>query len=186
MAMELPRYRFTVDEYHKMGEAGILDEDARVELIDGEIIEMSPVHWPHIMCVDLLNKLLVVGVGDAALVRVQSPIYLDDGTEPQPDLTLLKPLDYIAMQQSGRPKDYLLVIEVSDSTVGNDRKYKVPRYARAGVPEVWIVNLPKKVVEVYSDPVGGKYQSIMRVGPGQTLTVKMLPHVTISVDAFLR
>lgn len=80
----------------------------------------------------------------------------------------------------------MLIIEVADSTVRDDRKYKVPRYARAGIPEVWLVNINKKVVEVYSAPVGGKYQSIMRVGRGQSLTIKMLPVITIEVDGFLR
>jgi Uma2 family endonuclease len=186
MAMELPRYRFTVDEYHKMGDAGIFTEDDRVELIDGEIIEMSPINYPHIISVDLLNKLLVIGVGDDALVRVQSPIRLDDATEPQPDLALIRPYEYLATLEPEGPEDVLLVVEVAESTIRADRNYKVPRYARAGIPEVWLVNIPKKVVEVYTDPAEGKYQSVMRVGHGQTLTVKMLPHVSIAVDAFLR
>jgi Uma2 family endonuclease len=186
MAMELPRYRFTVDEYHRMGDAGILHEDDRVELIDGEIIKMSPVNRPHILCVDLLTRLLVIGVGDEALVRVQSPIRLDDATEPQPDLALMRPYEYLATLEREQPEDVLLVVEVAESTIRDDRNHKVPRYAQAGIPEVWLVNIPKKVVEVYSDPVEGKYQSIMRVGRGQTLTVKMLPHVNIAVGAFLR
>ncbi|HEX9989073.1 MAG TPA: Uma2 family endonuclease [Chloroflexia bacterium] len=186
MAMRLPRRHFTVDEYHKMGEAGILHEDDRVELIDGEIIEMSPVNHPHILCVDMLTKLLVIGVGDDAMVRVQSPIRLDDATEPQPDLALMRPYEYLATLEREGPEDVLLVIEVAESTIRADRNHKVPRYARAGIPEVWLVNIPKKVVEVYSDPAQGKYQSIMRVGRGQSLTVKMLPHVHIAVDAFLR
>jgi Uma2 family endonuclease len=186
MAMELQRYRFTVDEYHKMGKAGIFDEDDRVELIDGEIIEMSPINPPHAWCVDYLSMLLNRSLPEDFIVRVQNPIYVDDINEPQPDVAVLKPGDYLRREQHPGPDDMILVVEVADSTVRTDRTRKVPRYAQAGIPEVWLVNLPKKVVEVYSEPVGGKYQSIMRVGRGQTLTVKILPHVTIAVDAFLR
>jgi Uma2 family endonuclease len=186
MAMELQRYRFTVDEYHKMGEAGIFDEDDRVELIDGEIIEMSPINPPHAWCVTRLNKLFVLGVGDEAIVNVQNPIYLDDGTEPQPDLSLLKPIDFSGSKNHPGPSDILLVVEVAESTLGSDRKHKVPRYARAGIPEVWLINVKKAAMEVYSEPEDGKYQSVRMVGPGQTITLTMLPDVSIQTDGFLR
>src|SRR5690349_14566373 len=94
---EHDRYRFSVDAYHKMGEAGIFDEDDRVELIDGEIIEMSPVNWPHIIGVDMLNMLLAPALVGRAVVRVQSPVYLDESTEPLPDLTVLKYKDYLSL-----------------------------------------------------------------------------------------
>lgn len=186
MAMELQRYRFTVDEYHKMGDAGIFTEDDRVELIDGEILKMSPINRPHAVCVDVLNMLLVPSVVGRAIVRVQGPIFVDEGSEPQPDLALLRPRDYLSLPQHAGPEDVLLVVEVAQSSVKSDRNRKMPLYARVGIPEVWLINLPKKVVEVYSDPKEGKYQSVEAVGPGQTLTVKMLPDVTIPVEAFLR
>lgn len=185
MAMQLPRKRFTVDEYHKMADAGILHEDDRVELIEGEIIEMSPINVPHAVCVDRLTKKLVMGAGDRAIVRVQSPIFINERTEPEPDLVLLKPRDYLAMPYHPGPDDIMLVIEVADSTVRTDRRDKVPRYARAGIPEMWLVNIPRKIVEVYSEPVEGKYRNVQRVGRGQTLSLTALPDVTIGVDEIL-
>lgn len=186
MAIQLPRKRFTVDEYHKMGDAGILHEDDRVELIEGEIVEMSPMNVPHAVCIDRLNKLLNRQVPDEWTVRVQSPICLSVDTEPEPDLVLLKPRDYLKMQHHPGPDDVLLAIEVADSTIRSDRRYKVPLYARAGISEVWLVNIAKKLVEVYSDPFEGKYQSIRRVGLGEVLNLTALPGVSVAIDDILR
>jgi Uma2 family endonuclease len=116
---------------------------------------------------------------------VQSPVYLDEATEPLPDLTVLKFKDYLHLGKHEQPEDICLIVEVADSSVRSDRNRKMPRYARAGIPEVWLVNIPRKVVEVYSDPVAGKYQNTERVGKGQTLTLKSFPDVTIAVDSFL-
>lgn len=188
MAIQFARRRFTVEEYHKMGEVGILHEDDRVELIDGEIVELSPINRPHINCVDRLTRLFVRAVGDDVIVRGQSPVYLDEGNEPQPDLAILREPNEseVRMKHQGEPGNILLLIEVSESTVSTDRSRKVPRYARAGVPEVWIVNIPKKVVEVYVEPVDGKYTRIGRVGQGDTVTLTALPGVTLAVSDFLR
>ncbi|HYP39787.1 MAG TPA: Uma2 family endonuclease [Chloroflexia bacterium] len=186
MAMQQPRRRFTVDEYHRMGDAGILHEDDRVELVEGEIVVMSPINAPHLMCVNGLNKILSRSVPEELIVSVQNPIHINTVTELQPDLALITPPNSPDLKYYPGIQDILLVVEVADSTVTSDRRDKVPMYARAGIPEVWLVNIPKKVVEVYSDPAGGKYQSTMRVGRGQNLTVKMLPHVNIAIDAFLR
>ena len=185
MATQYGRRRFTVDEYHKMGEAGILPEDDRVELLDGEIVEMTPINVPHAVCVDRLNKLLNRSLPDEFVVRVQSPIFINELNEPQPDVAVLKPADYLRMPQHPGPSDLVLVIEVADSTLREDRGRKVPEYARAGIPEAWIVNIPKGVVEVYSEPVGGKYASIRRVARGEAITLKVLPEVTIAVGDFL-
>ena len=185
MATEYARRRFTVDEYHKMGEAGILDEDDRVELLEGEIVKMSPINVPHAVCVDLLNMLFGQKLAGRGIVRVQSPIFIDDLNEPQPDVVLLKPRDYLKRRQHPGPEDIMLLIEVADTTVLSDRRQKVPRYARAGIQEVWLVNIPKSVVEVYSDPADGKYRSIRRVGRGNAITPQALPDVTIAVDDFL-
>ena len=130
MAVELRRYRFTTTEYDRMAEAGVLGEDDRVELIEGEILEMSPMGRRHAACVDRLTRLLVRGVGDAAIVRVQNPIVLSDHNEPQPDLALLRPrVDFYTAEHPG-PEDALLVVEVSDSSVEYDRQIKVPLYAQ--------------------------------------------------------
>lgn len=182
---EQTRKHFTVDEYHKMGEAGILSEDDRLELIDGEIVQMSPINVPHQSCVDRLTMLFAPRLVGRGIVRVQGPILLDMENEPQPDVILLRQSDYAERQYHPQPEDILLVIEVADSTLRTDRRDKMPRYARAGISEAWIVNIPKKVVEIYSDPVDGKYTSVQRVGRGHTITPKALPDVTVQVDDFL-
>ncbi len=179
------RRRFTVVEYHKMGEAGIITEDDRVELIDGEIVEMSPINPPHSVCVNRLNKLLNRHVPEELVVSVQNPIYLSEDSEPQPDIALLKPGEYISRTQHPGPEDVLLVVEVADTTVVSDQRQKIPRYAQAGIPEAWLVNIPKGVVEVYTDPGQGKYKQIKRVGPGESITPKLLPDVTLQVSDFL-
>jgi len=180
-----PRRRFTVDEYHKMADAGILGEDDRVELLDGEIVEMPAIKVPHAACVDSLNMLFAQRIGDRGIVRIQSPIYIDDINEPQPDVILLKPGDYMNRRYHPGPDDILLVIEVAGTTLRTDRRDKMPRYARAGMQETWLVNLPKKMVEVYSNPEDGKYGNVQRVGRGHTIAPQARPDVAIRVEDFL-
>ncbi len=184
MVAEYARRRFTVDEYHKMGDAGIVGEDDRVELIDGEIVQMTPIHVPHARCVDRLTMFFAPLLADRGVVRVQSPIYIDGLNEPQPDVTLLRSSYYLNTQQEQHPgpDDILLLIEVADSTLTTDRRRKVPLYAAAGVHEVWIVNIQKKVVEFFVDPAGGKYNRVGRVGLGHAVSPQSLPDITLKVD----
>ena len=185
MAAQPNRYRFSVDEYYKMAEAGILSEDIRVELIDGEIVEMAAIGVRHALCVDNLNLLLNQFLTAKVRVRVQNPIRLDVNTEVQPDVTLLKLRDYSKDQQHPGSNDVLLVIEVSDTTLLWDRRTKVPLYARAGIAEVWIVNLQQDRVEVYSQPEAGTYKTVRRVRGGQRLAVPGFPDTQIKVDDVL-
>ena len=136
---QLTRWRFTVHDYHRMGEAGILHEDDRVELIEGELVEMAAIGTRHFSCVNGLTRMLVRGVGDEAIVSVQNPVRLDEHSEPQPDLTVLRMRDY--RESLPVPEDVLLLIEVSDPTLAYDRGVKLPLYARSGIREVWIVDL---------------------------------------------
>ncbi len=136
---EVTRRRFTVHDYHRMGEAGILHEDDRVELIEGELVEMAAIGTRHLTCVNGLTRMLVRGVGDEAIVSVQNPVRLDEHSEPQPDLTVLRMRDY--RESLPVPEDVLLLIEVSDTTLAYDRGVKLPLYARSGIREVWIVDL---------------------------------------------
>ncbi|MDQ6693081.1 MAG: Uma2 family endonuclease [Chloroflexota bacterium] len=184
MVAEYVRRRFTVDEYHKMGDAGIVGEDDRVELIGGEIVQMTPINVHHAVCVDRLNMLFAPLLAGRGVVRVQSPIYINELNEPQPDVTLLKSSYYLNLQQQQHPgpEDILLLIEVADSTLTTDRRRKVPLYATAGIHEVWIVNIQKKVVEFFVDPAGGKYNRVGRVGLGHTLNPQSLPDITLKVD----
>ena len=152
------RYRFTVEEYGRMGEAGVFSPGVRVELIEGEIVDMSPIGERHAACVDSLDELLRERRQRRVNIRVQNPIQLDDYSEPQPDIAILKRRDDFYKHAHPRPEDVLLLIEVSDTTLEYDRKVKVPLYARAGVPEVWIVNLADERVEMFADPSGGAYR----------------------------
>ena len=177
------RWRFTVHDYHRMGEAGILHEDDRVELIEGELVEMTAIGTRHFSCVNRLNRLLVMSVGDEAIVSVQNPVRLNEYTEPQPDLTVIRPRDY--RESLPMPEDVLLLIEVSDTTLAYDRGTKLSLYARAGIREVWIVNLPSETIERYTNPSGDGYQRVAQTRSGQTLESTGLPGLTPSVDEVL-
>ena len=158
MSVTIEKKRFTVDEYYQMAEVGILEYGDRVELINGEIIKMSPINSPHGGHVNRLNSLFNNLLGTNVIVSVQNPLHIGEYSEPEPDIMLLKPRDDFYTQQHPEPEDVLLLIEVSDSTLVLDRKIKLPLYAQAGVVETWLVNLVNKQVEVYTNPVGGKYQ----------------------------
>ena len=180
---EVTRRRFTVHEYHRMGEVGILHEDDRVELIDGEIVEMSPIGGRHALCVSLLNRLLVRSVGDRAIVSPQNPVRLDEHHEPQPDLTVIRDRAY--GRSLPTPEDTLLLIEVSDTTLAYDRNVKLPIYARAGIPEVWIVDVNGGRLERYTGPSGDLYRHAELVRSGESLASKTLPDLTLAVDDVL-
>jgi Uma2 family endonuclease len=179
----LTRRRFTVHDYHRMGEAGILHEDDRVELIEGEIVEMAAIGTRHFSCVNRLTRLLVVNVGDEAIVSVQNPVRLNEHTEPQSDLAVIRPRDY--RESLPMPEDLLLLIEVSDTTLAYDRGIKLPLYARAGIREVWIVDLPHETIERYTDPSTDGYRRVEQTRRGQTLESIALPGLTPGVDEVL-
>ena len=178
------RHRWTVSEFQRMGETRFLDPKARLELIDGELFEMAPIGSFHAGTVGILTRLLVRRVADAAIVHVQSPIVLGDHSEPQPDLMLLRPDPDDYLSDHPHPRDVLLLIEVSDSTVQFDRKTKAPLYARHGVPEVWLVVGPhRRHIAVYRDPQPEQsgYRTQFQVREG-TLTPVLLPGVEIRLD----
>jgi Uma2 family endonuclease len=183
VAQEVVRRRFTVHDYHRMGEAGILHEDDRVELIEGEIVEMAAIGTRHFTCVNGLTRLLVREAGDAAIVSVQNPVRLDEYTEPQPDLTVLRVRDY--RESLPTPEDVLLLIEVSDTTLAYDRGVKLPLYARAGIREVWIVDLPGEVIERHTDPSVDGYRSSERARRREEIKSAALPELAFRVEAVL-
>ena len=178
------RYRFTVDEYHCMAKAGIFDEDSRVELIEGDIVEMAPIGGPHLWCVNRLTRLFVLLVGTRAIVSVQNPVQLSERSEPQPDVVLLRPRDP-ADTSTPMPIDVLLLIEVADTTLLYDRRRKLPLYARAGIPEVWIVNLRDERIEVYRQPAATGYQQQTVYERGSTLAPLAFPDITIPCGEIL-
>ncbi len=151
------RRRLTADDFEQMCSAGILTADDRVELIDGELIEMPPMGPPHAGIVNRLAEILLLRVGDAAKLRIQSSVRLSNHTQPEPDLAVVKPDPGHYLLRHPRPADILLAIEVADSSLDYDREQKVPRYAAAGVAEVWLVDVGKKQVTIYTAPSSGGY-----------------------------
>ena len=184
-SVQVNRRSFTVAEYMRMGQTGIISEDERVELVCGEVIEMSPIGERHAACVDFLTQLITLRLRRGAIVRVQNPIQLDDYSEPQPDIAVLKRRDDFYRHAHPRPEDVLVVIEVSDSTLEYDRKVKVPLYARAGIPETWVVNLRGERIKTYADPAKGAYQTITSYARGDELQSRSLAALRVSVAEVL-
>lgn len=178
-----PRRRFTVAEYYKLAEAGILTEDDRVELIRGDLIEMTPIGLRHSETVDLAADVLKSRLSDRARVKVQNPIHLAEDTEPQPDLTVCQAREYL--ENHPTPADIFLVVEVADSSIERDRA-KLLVYARAGVRELWLVDLTTDTIEVYREPAPDGYRLVRRVLRGDMLTVEAFPDVHIPVTEILR
>ncbi|MFN8633975.1 MAG: Uma2 family endonuclease [Chloroflexota bacterium] len=185
MAVELKRYRFTRADYHRMAETGILAPDARVELIDGEIIEMSPVGSPHMGVVNRLNRLFTHRLGDAAVVQIQGPIALGDNGEPEPDVALLRFRDDFYSTATATEADTLLLIEVADSSERYDRQTKGPLYARYGIPELWIAELNHDRVIRHLDPTPTGYAHTRIFRRGESLSPLAFPDLSISVDDIL-
>ena len=182
MAGQLLRRRFTVSEYHRMGQAGILGEDDRLELLEGEIVEMAPIGSRHQAVVDRLTSLFFNRVGDAAVVRVQGSVRLEDDSEPQPDLLLLqRRTDFYASAHPGS-EDVLLLVEVSDTSAEYDREVKLPLYARHGIKEVWLVGLDAGTIEVYRAPTVQGYQEVSQAGRGQRISPVAFPKMELAVE----
>lgn len=183
--VQVTRHRFTVADYERMGQVGIFSEDERLELVCGEVIQMSPIGERHAACVDALSELLRERLKRSVNVRVQNPIQLDDYSEPQPDIAVLKRRDDFYRHAHPKPEDILLVIEVSDSTLEFDRTVKMPLYAGAGIPEAWLVNLPEEQIEVYGDPADGEYQTVRSYVRRQKLQSHTLARLSLSVSKVL-
>jgi len=179
------RHRYSVEDYERMGQAGILGEDDRVELIEGEIIDMPPIGSPHGGSVNRIAQKLTLAVGDRALVATQNPLRLDDFSEPQPDIALLKPReDFYAARHPG-PEDVLMVIEVAETSVRYDRDKKLPLYARAGIPEVWLVDLPGRALYICRSPGRGGFAEIAKAGDLSALSPALMPDCVLDLRGLL-
>jgi Uma2 family endonuclease len=176
------RHPITVEEYLRMGEGNVFAPDARLELIEGEIIEMAPIGSPHAGTVAILGQLLVRAAGDAGVVWVQNPVRIGDRSMPQPDVVLLKPRADMYTRSHPLPAEVLLLIEVSDSTLRFDVATKVPLYARAGVVEAWVVDLEASVVRVYRDPEATGYRAGFTVSGEDRVTALAMPRVSVRVS----
>jgi Uma2 family endonuclease len=178
-------HRWTVDEYHRMAEVGLLSEDDRVELIDGVVADTSPIGSLHAETVRAITRLLYSTVAARAEIAVQDPIKLDVRNEPQPDLVLLRPRAGGYRSAHPTPADVLLVIEVADSSVLKGRNEKLLRYAAAGIREVWLVDLPAEAVEVCRNPLPNGYRSVRHATSGDWLEPETLPGLRLPVAAML-
>ncbi|HMQ59799.1 MAG TPA: Uma2 family endonuclease [Flavilitoribacter sp.] len=175
----LKKYRLTVEDYHRMGETGILSEDKRVELLHGEIIEMRPINSPHAGMVKKLNRLLSKLFGEQYIISVQDPIELGPDSEPEPDIAVLKMRADLYSDAHPRAEDVLLVIEVAGSSLQKDRQVKMPLYAEAGIPEAWVIDLEGKAIEVYSSPSPAGYSRIDIYRPGDALQTGMVKGIEV-------
>jgi hypothetical protein len=186
MTKPLPTvHRFTVDEYQRMGEAGIFGEDDRVELIDGEIFEMTPIGREHAYHVTRLTNQCSRWFGGAALVSPQNPLRLGERDEPQPDLVLLRARS--DFYRSGGPEidDVLLVIEVADTSFEFDRRVKAERYAKAGLREYWILHVQRDELLVFRDPGPDGYRQIQTLARGQSLRPFAFPELELALAEIL-
>ena len=177
------RRKLSADQFERMGQTGILGPDARVELIEGELIEMAPIGSRHAAAVAFLSMHFTRAVGDAALVWTQSPLRLSDDSEPQPDVMLLRPSADRYRSAHPRPEDVLLLIEVADATLVFDREMKLPLYAKQGVPEVWILDLDAEQLEIYREPSAGGFRRKLERRDTESIAPIALPTVALQVGA---
>jgi Uma2 family endonuclease len=185
MSAELLTRRFTVQDYHRMVDAGILREDDRVELIRGQVVTMSPIGPPHAALVDRALRTMDRAVGDRAIVRVQGSVQLDEYSQPQPDIALLRPRADFYCSAHPLPPDILLVVEVAQSSLGYDRGLKAGLYAEAGIEEYWVVDVTGRRLIAYSDAHNGEYRSVRVLTSEDVLTPKLLPGCSIAVASLL-
>lgn len=185
ISVEQARRLFTADEFERMGTAGVLSEDDRVELIEGEIVEMAPIGPGHAGSVNRLNRLLVDLLGDRAVIAVQNPVRLDVRSEPQPDLTVARPRADFYEGAHPRPDDVLWLVEVAETSLAFDTRVKAPLYARAGIGELWIVDVSAGRVETHRQPASGVYEAVSTLGRGDRLTPQAFADVSVEVADLL-
>jgi Uma2 family endonuclease len=179
------RHAFTVDEWHRMSDVGLFGEDARMELLDGEVIEMAPIGSRHGGCVTYLARSLITAAGTGAVVAIQNPIRLDERSEPQPDLSVLTPRPDGYRQSHPTPSEVLLVIEVSETTLAYDRDRKARHYAASGIRECWIVDIEGKQLLVMRQPTRGGYLEVRSLGRGDQVEVEAYPEISLAVGDIL-
>ena len=185
MAIQNPKRLISIDDYHRMAADGLFAEDDRVELIDGEIVEMTAIGNPHASGVRRLADHLSTSLGRGVLVDVQNPLLLGDWSEPQPDLTVLPRRDDYYLSAAPTALDALLVVEIADSSVAYDRKVKSHLYARHEIREFWLLDLPGKVLEIYRRPGPDGYREVRRLRRGDSIALEAFPDVVFAVSDLL-
>lgn len=184
-APSITRKRFRADEVYKMMEIGILPEESGWELINGEIIHRMTIGSKHAAAVKKLNRIFANLLGEQAIISIQDPIHIDEYNEPEPDVALLEPREDFYAEKHPTAEDVLLLIEVSDSTVGFDREIKKSLYAEAGIREFWLVNLKENTIEVFSQPKNGNYRLAQILEKGETIKSKTIESLTLEVEEIL-
>jgi len=182
MSIAITRRIFTVDEYHEMARAGILTAGDRVELLEGEIVQMSPIGSHHAACVNRLNRFFTMRLQNKAIVSVQNPVQLSKYSEPEPDIALLKPRSDFYLNGHPKPKDVFLLIEVAESSSSIDREVKIPLYAKAGIEEVWLIDLDGQRVEVYRSSSENSYTEVQKLSKTQQLSPLAFPDVLFDLQ----
>lgn len=178
-------YLFTVDEFHQLAEAGILPEDKRVELIEGVILEMAPIGRRHLVCVDRLNRFLVLGLGERAIVRIHGTLRLSNLNEPLPDIVVLRERADFYAGKDADPSDVHLIVEVADTSLAYDRGQKALIYARAGVPHYWVADINGVALIVHREPTEAGYAQIQTVRRGGQNSLLDFPDLVLTVDQIL-
>ena len=178
--------RISVQEYYRIAETGVLASDARVELLDGQIVDMSPIGPFHGSVTKFLNQFFADVARRRWIMAIQDPAQLDDFSEPQPDLMLLKPSADYYRKRHPQPEDVFLLVEISDTSLEKDQKVKLPAYARAGIAEVWIVNLNEQTIEVYRQPHFAGYGSKVILSAGDKASPQAFPDVLLDVAELLK
>jgi len=176
---------FTIEEYYQMGRSGIFTEDDRVELIEGEIVQMTPIGNPHAGCVRWLSRFFHRLLDDRFIIDAQNLLRLSGYSEPQPDIVLLKPCLDCYRSTHPVPDDVFLLIDVADSSLGYDKNVKIPLYAKHNIVECWLVNLQDKNIEVYRQPSENGYRQIQTFSPGQTLSTQAFPDILMKAGDIL-
>lgn len=181
MSSEAVRHRFTVEQYDRMGETGIFHEDDRVELIRGEIIEMTPIGSLHAGRANRFNRAFTSRLGPRAVVAVQNPLRLAPDSEPQPDILLLHPRDDFYESRHPTAQEVYLLVEISDSSLGYDRAVKLPLYAESGIPEVWIVDVQGRAIDVHTSPGPRGFAEVRRLTHGDVVSPLAFPDCCLAV-----
>jgi len=181
MSVQMLKRLFTTEDYHRMIDNDILSENDLVELLGGEIVQMSPVGSRHAACVNRLNKVLLSRLGTRAIVSVQNPIHLSAQSEPQPDVAVLRMRSDYYAESHAEPQDVLLIIEVADTSTSLDREVKLPLYALANITEVWLIDLGEECVRAYTKPSLHGYAEIRQLWRDDVLSPQVYPDLKISL-----
>jgi Uma2 family endonuclease len=182
MAAEVTKKLFTVNDYYSMAEAGIIGPDERVELVEGEIIQMSPIGHRHGVRVVRASTMFFEAFGRKAVISTQGTLRLNKRTEFEPDLVVFKPRADFYASGRAKPADVLLVVEMADSSLSSDRKIKIPLYAASGIPEVWIQDIENDLLLVYRDPREENYATSLELQRNESVSPNAFPEIRFSID----